>query len=110
MWTVKYGVDQIYALAARIMTGGGPVKMQRGLRNGRKQQLDELGFLKDLETCIHDPVGFEYLSRFIEQQLSPEIVCFLKIYLQFERCMFDKERLMIGRKLINTCFTIGQPF
>eukprot|EP01083_Nonionella_stella_P157094 509574_1 len=75
---VKYAMDEIFSLAAQVMTEQ-PLQHSAYLMNITQQFAgQEIPFLKNLNTCLKSTIGKEYLFRYLAQTWCDEIVIFLK--------------------------------
>eukprot|EP01084_Bolivina_argentea_P052297 96053_1 len=96
---VKYAMDEIFSLAAQLMTGQ-PLQQSTHLMNITQQFSGQnIPFLKNLNVCLKSSVGQEYLYRYLAQTWCDEMVIFLKSLHRFERELSDKARFMIAREI-----------
>ncbi|ETO01156.1 hypothetical protein RFI_36284 [Reticulomyxa filosa] len=110
--TVRYCVDRIFTLVMCIMMGYDLQELPKFYLQISASTVTNcnMKWLDSLENTIHDPIGFQYLCRFLEAHSCSEYVWFLKLYLEFDYAMSDKQRLVIVRKLIDCCMTPGELF
>lgn len=107
---VKYAFDEIFALAAQIMTGQELNASSHLLSLSEQFQGDEIPFLKNLDTCLQCTVGKEYLYRFLRQTWCDEMVIFDKTLSRFKTASGDKARFMIAREIVKTCIEPSAAF
>mmetsp|Transcript_7834 Transcript_7834/g.12131 ORF Transcript_7834/g.12131 Transcript_7834/m.12131 type:complete len:441 (+) Transcript_7834:63-1385(+) len=99
---VKYALDEIFALAAQMMTGQ-ELKCSHFLSAVNNQfKCDEIPFLKNLDACLKSKIGIEYLYRFLSQTWCDEIVVFHRNWVRFQAQPSAKEKFMIARQIIKS--------
>ncbi|ETO25306.1 hypothetical protein RFI_11832 [Reticulomyxa filosa] len=105
-------MDRIFTLTMGFMMGLGLDQLPQFCMKFSMSEAtkSDMKWLNSQEETIHDPTGFQYLCRFLEVHSCSEYVWFLKIYLEFEYAMSDKQRLVIARKMVDCCMTPGEPF
>eukprot|EP01084_Bolivina_argentea_P088693 160124_1 len=107
---VKYAMDEIFSLAAQIMTGQ-HLKCNHHLMDITEQfQGNEVGFLKDLDTCLKSTIGKEYLYRYLSQTYCDEFVVFLKAVFRFKNLLSDRERFMVARAICKASINQAAAF
>jgi len=99
---VKYAFEEIFALAAQIMTGDELVNCSYLMNINQQFQGNDIPFLKDLDICLQSEIGREYLFRFLTQTWCDEIVIFLKLLARFKKLPSNKERFMVAREINKT--------
>eukprot|EP01084_Bolivina_argentea_P101377 181770_1 len=98
---VKYAMDEIFSLAAQIMSGQ-PLKGH--LNDITKQfQGKQIPFLKNLRTCLHSSIGREYLYRYLATMWCDEIVMFLQSVFKFKLLITNKERFICAKNIVKVC-------
>eukprot|EP00485_Elphidium_margaritaceum_P014990 CAMPEP_0202727548 /NCGR_PEP_ID=MMETSP1385-20130828/185178_1 /ASSEMBLY_ACC=CAM_ASM_000861 /TAXON_ID=933848 /ORGANISM="Elphidium margaritaceum" /LENGTH=482 /DNA_ID=CAMNT_0049393791 /DNA_START=44 /DNA_END=1493 /DNA_ORIENTATION=+ len=101
---IKYAIDQIFTLAARIMSGQ---NLNEAL-NGRhlselNDEMNDGAFLTSLSVCLESNIGREYLYRYLQQTFCDEIAIFLQSMRKFHQQTSDKERFMVARDVVKSC-------
>ena len=104
---VKYAMDEIFTLAAQIMTGQ-DIKYSSHLNDivcsfGTEQ----IVFLQSLNKCLASNIGREYLYKYLSQTWCEELAIFLQSLTRFKSQICPKARFMIAR---NICKTSIQPY
>jgi len=107
---VKYAFDEIFTLAAQMMTGCSLKQSSHLLALSEQFQGDEIPFLKSLNVCLQSNIGKEYLYRYLQQTWCDEIVIFWKTLSRFKALPSDKERFMVARDIIKTCIEPSAEF
>eukprot|EP00485_Elphidium_margaritaceum_P005825 CAMPEP_0202691540 /NCGR_PEP_ID=MMETSP1385-20130828/6232_1 /ASSEMBLY_ACC=CAM_ASM_000861 /TAXON_ID=933848 /ORGANISM="Elphidium margaritaceum" /LENGTH=408 /DNA_ID=CAMNT_0049346967 /DNA_START=52 /DNA_END=1275 /DNA_ORIENTATION=- len=110
---VKYAFDEIYTLAAQIMTGE-DLKASSHLRDISESFATEnqIEFLQNLDQCLHSVVGCEYLYRFLKQTFCDELVLFLKAVYKFktQSSSTPVQRFMIARDIVRVSIESDAEF
>jgi len=107
---VKYAFDEIFAVAAQIMTGQ-ELKFSAHLLTLSEQfQGDDVPFLKNLDVCLSSEIGREYLFRYLAQTWCDEMVIFLQTLSRFKALPSEKERFMVAREIVKTCIRPSATF
>eukprot|EP01083_Nonionella_stella_P100777 284699_1 len=97
---IKYAMDEIFSLAAQLMTGQSLKRSAHLLEVTQQFKGETIPFLKNLDVCLHSNIGKEYLYRYFAQTWCDEISIFLKSIHRFKLGVSDKERFMIARDII----------
>jgi len=98
---IKYAIDQIFTLAAKIMTGQNPNEVANGYHlSDLHDEMKDHAFLKSLKICMESQIGREYLYRYLQQTFCDEIVIFLEWMNKFRKQTSDKERFMVARDIV----------
>eukprot|EP00485_Elphidium_margaritaceum_P012048 CAMPEP_0202708148 /NCGR_PEP_ID=MMETSP1385-20130828/20396_1 /ASSEMBLY_ACC=CAM_ASM_000861 /TAXON_ID=933848 /ORGANISM="Elphidium margaritaceum" /LENGTH=392 /DNA_ID=CAMNT_0049367049 /DNA_START=64 /DNA_END=1242 /DNA_ORIENTATION=+ len=105
---VKYAFDQIFSVAARVMTGQTLTDVSNefhGVANLSDDDESQI-FLQSLSACLKCNIGRTYLFRFLQQKFCDEVVIFLQSMKKFRQQTSDKERFMVAREVVkNTIAT-----
>ena len=98
-------MDEIFTLAAQIMTGEDintsscTTKFHEISRSFGSLDID---FIKDLHQCLNSTIGWEYLYRYLQQTWCDEIAMFLQIVAKFKTQLTPVQRFMIARDIVST--------
>eukprot|EP01083_Nonionella_stella_P285240 970935_1 len=96
---VKYAMDEIFSLAAQLMTGA-ELKCNQHFHDIADQfQANDIPFLKNLDHCLKSQIGQDYLYRYLSQTWCDEMIIFLKALHRFKTLMTDKERFFVAREI-----------
>jgi hypothetical protein len=98
---VKFCMEQIFAVSTNVMTGHDVGVVFRT----RYVSSNHLRFLNSLEECLADPVGQEYLTRFLIQSFCGELVEFLNVYKQYRGALSDLERHYLATRIVQEFLT-----
>jgi len=107
---VKYAFDEIFAVAAQIMTGQKLKCSAHLLKLSEQFQGDEIPFLQSLDACLSSEIGREYLFRYLAQTWCDEMVIFLQTLSRFKALPSEKERFMVAREIVKTCIRPSATF
>lgn len=93
-------MDEIFTLAAQIMTGEDlkkSIKLNDILQSFANE--DDIEFTKDLDQCLESTIGREYLYTFLQQTFCDEMVLFLQTIHKFKKQLIPVQRFMIARQI-----------
>ena len=108
---IKYAIDQIFTLAARIMTGQDLNEVSNSYHLADLQdEMKDLPFLQSLPVCLASNIGREYLYRYLQQTFCDEIAIFLQSLAKFKIQSSDKERFMIARDIVKNSIDPSATF
>jgi len=97
---VKYSMDEIFGLAAQLMTGQ-DLKNASKLNEIHKSFSDakEIEFLRNLHECLASTIGREYLYSYLKQTWCEEIVLFLQTVSKFKKAFTPIQRFRLARQI-----------
>eukprot|EP01084_Bolivina_argentea_P216139 367215_1 len=96
---VKYAMDEIFSLAAQVMTGEA-LKCNQYLNDITQQfQENQIPFLENLQVCLKSSIGREYLYRYLAQTWCDEISMFLKSLYRFKDQLKPKDRFTVAKEI-----------
>eukprot|EP01084_Bolivina_argentea_P169505 293825_1 len=99
---IKYAFDEIFTLAAQIMTGQ-DLKTSYHLNDiAQSFENENITFLQSVDICLKSPIGTEYLSRYLQQTWCDEIALFLQSISKFKQQTNDKARFIVARDITKT--------
>ena len=108
---IKYAIDQIFTLAARIMTGQSLDEESNGYHLADLQdEMKDHSFLQSLHICLESNIGREYLYRYLQQTFCDEIAIFLQSVKKFKKQTSDKERFMVARDIVKNSIEPAATF
>eukprot|EP00484_Ammonia_sp_Unknown_P011567 CAMPEP_0197056168 /NCGR_PEP_ID=MMETSP1384-20130603/80143_1 /TAXON_ID=29189 /ORGANISM="Ammonia sp." /LENGTH=269 /DNA_ID=CAMNT_0042490049 /DNA_START=426 /DNA_END=1235 /DNA_ORIENTATION=- len=107
---VKYAFDEIFALAAQLMTGQELNRSSHLMDLSAQFDGDDVPFLQNLTVCLQSNIGKEYLYRYLQQTWCDEMVIFLQTLSRFKSLPSDKERFMAARDIVKTCIEASAAF
>eukprot|EP00484_Ammonia_sp_Unknown_P018395 CAMPEP_0197038180 /NCGR_PEP_ID=MMETSP1384-20130603/15163_1 /TAXON_ID=29189 /ORGANISM="Ammonia sp." /LENGTH=410 /DNA_ID=CAMNT_0042468577 /DNA_START=24 /DNA_END=1256 /DNA_ORIENTATION=+ len=107
---IKYAFDEIFSVAAQIMTGQELGSSSRLNQINQQFQDNAIPFLKGIDVCLQSNIGQEYLYRFLQQTWCDEMVIFLKALARFKSSPSNGERFMVARQITKTCIEASGSF
>eukprot|EP01084_Bolivina_argentea_P264399 447862_1 len=107
---VKYAIDEIFSLAAQLMTGESLAHSTHLMDITKQFQGDDIPFLKNLNVCLDSSIGKEYLYRYLAQTWCDEIAVFIKSISRFKKLMTDKERFFVAKEITKTSINATATF
>jgi len=101
----KYAIEQVYLSCVMIIT-----KHNNKSALLRSNEIHDLSFLINLDSCLHNRFGREYLFRYLAQNFCDEMVVFLNLLNKYNICDNDKGKYIILKEIYNKCIQSDSEF
>eukprot|EP01084_Bolivina_argentea_P108076 193152_1 len=93
---VKYAVDKVFTVAARIIA-------DEELNKITIKSSNNVAFLESLDACLSSSVGREYLFEYFHAKSCNEIVKFLQLLSKMQLQTTDKGKYIVARDIVKRC-------
>ena len=106
---MRYIFDNVLLSSIMVMNMANNNQNKSGyMIKDKHQVLTTLYFLSDLDTCLYDDIGCEYMYHYLNQSYCNELPKFLILYNQFKHCNPSNHRLKynVALKIYDNVYVI----